>query len=281
MLAVDSSLAGKTVEIKPWTFTYVFKTSPSRDPDKNSPGTDGSIALSVNGEGGDYGSRDELKFVATYGTDNAKLSYYNASAIGMVTANADTYNTIVVDGKRLTVEFKCWTTDPEGKYPVDINSYVPDVKSNGTILATLYAQWRPLRIVITDFATDDGGKGMTGLTYIKPDDKTMISVSEEGQYARYTPYIREGDNLNITGTPGKYTVTIYATDINNPFLKFSTTYSKNLVNKTYTYEDLVARNWVIQGKTQQSRYLPIPSDNGGDNKAKVAVYLTVNDLDHN
>ena len=77
VLEVNSSLAGKTVEIKPWTFTYIFKTPSTRDAIKNQNG----IALKVIDKatetvyGSSNGTTDSIEIQVTYG-ENSNLSNF-------------------------------------------------------------------------------------------------------------------------------------------------------------------------------------------------------------
>ena len=111
-----STLAGTvTVSKTPWTFTYVFKTAPTRDASKNTLG----IPIQVKGNGGEVWGytttssgitnpgAQEVKIEVTFGEENSTLDYFTFD---------NTLKTLSTDIKEeRTVRFVGLSKDAEGK----------------------------------------------------------------------------------------------------------------------------------------------------------------------
>ena len=127
-----------------------------------------------------------------------------------------------------------------------------------------------MRIVLVGFGTGDNN---SGLVYNKPANDTMYV---DGRIP--SPYIKDNGRIVIDGNPGNYTIVIYDEN-HQEFMKFTSAYSGSFSKTEYTYNDLLELNWVTQLQiVSSSRYFPIPEIRGDDTAAKVAVYLTADDI---
>ena len=128
------------------------------------------------------------------------------------------------------------------------------MKNNDSI--TLYAQWKPLRIVLAGFA--DSVVDLDNLKYEVPTDEAQTDTTDSGTVTKTSPYIREGDTMTIDKSGSTYTVVIKDSN-QNVFMKFTSTRSVNIPTGTFTYDQLLLKDWTasIMNGVPHSRYFPL------------------------
>ena len=221
-----------------WTYNLVFRTKSPNDDWQTR--TENYISMSINGVNdighftvsdleGQYEDKDENNTTQAYGEikfDN--VSYKDNLLNDYVAVQKKTDSTYQTkDGP--SARFLGWT-DENGN---DITSIDPSKYSKGETI-TLYAKWKPLRIVLgglCDFVNGDN--------YEEPNPETRQVIA--GYDYKASPYMREGDTLNISGTSGNYIVTV--TDgAGKTFMKFTSSYNGVLPSKV-SFDSLLNTNY--------------------------------------
>ena len=271
-----STLAGEVnVSKTPWTFTYMFKTAPTRDASKNTLG----IPIQVKGNGGEVWGytttssgitnpgAQEVKIEVTFGKENSTLDYFTFD---------NTLKTLSTDIKEgSTVRFVGLSKDAEGKNLT--TECMPE--SNGEEII-LYVQWKPIRIVLAGFSNSIFiTTGPNGLTYSSEciDDRRVEHTN--GQIYNVSPYMREGDKLVLTKTDSGCHGKIIGSD-GKTFMEFDSTVASISNDITINFSDMVDLNWTIQSTDRTTQYYPLLSlypGGSGSFTNQSAVFLKVGD----